>query len=226
LWLGAAGVAALIVAGIILATVTLARPHRTALHHAHSAGPTRAVRPTLTPTPTATPSPVLTIVTPRTAGGLALDPLDETPATRHVNNIWLRVINTVAALNGSAVSSHRWAVYQGGTDPVTGGPALVLFVGGEFSVSIPSPLLFVKEYADTYSDGSNTRDIPTGPAGGAEDCAKSYLSGGGVTTCIWATNTTFGVIIPYSSSNWTIGETASLLQAMRPDLEPGDPGGS
>jgi hypothetical protein len=226
LWLGGAAVAALIVAGIILATVMLARPHRTAPHAAPIVSRTQPVRPTLTPTPTPTPSPVPTIVTPRTAGGLALDPLDETASTKHINNLWLKVINTVAALNESAVSSHRWAVYQGGTDPVTGGPALVLFVGGEFSVSIPSPLLFVKEYGDTYSDGSNAREIPTGPAGGAEDCAKSYLSGGAITTCIWATNTTFGLIVPYSSPNWTIGETASLLQAMRPDLELGDPGGS
>jgi hypothetical protein len=168
------------------------------------------------------PSAAHSIVTPlpNSAGGLSLDPLAENPPLQKVSAAALQLINDIAGENNSAVNYHTWAVYQGSTDPVVGGPALIEFIGGTLSSRITQPLLFAMDVEDAGTGAPTPQEISPGPGGGAASCEPSQQNIS-YTSCIWVDNSTFGMIIPESASNWPVAAAASVLQTMRPALETG-----
>jgi hypothetical protein len=222
LWLSVTAATSLVIAGAVTAAVILTHSPPVSLHRPASLHkPVSVQRPTRIAGPVPSAAPSIITPLPATAGSFSLDPLDESSAVKKFDAVYLQLINLAAGEVGSAVRSHAWAVYQGGTDPVVGGPARVDFLGGTLSTRISNPMLFVTDVEESLSDsGPIPQEVNPESGGGAVSCLPAQQPNI-FPNCFWADGSTFGMIVPISSEKWPVALVASLLNAMRPDLETG-----
>jgi hypothetical protein len=122
----------------------------------------------------------------------------------------------------NATSPGVTAVYEapGTTDPDTGNPKEVIYVGLDSGLTSPSSFLsgFLHTVTDSMSSVQFSSTNP-GPNGGTAECVTGFSPDVGTETlCGWATETTVGVL-DASGRDYSPAQLAAIMRQMRPYLE-------
>lgn len=153
-----------------------------------------------------------TVEVASTAGGLPRDAGGESSVSSRVDAIKTQMRT---ATNGK-INNVVTAVYrESGTDSL-GSPKRILFVGG--TGPLGDPKKFVDGFRSSASSQGTVTEVDPGSGGGKGVCTQISKLGQTTAICAWATNDSFGEVVPLSAGK-TSSDLAILMRQMRPDLE-------
>lgn len=158
-----------------------------------------------------------TINAASTAGGWSRDVSTESRLSSQISTLRSSFNR---ATNGK-ITNVVTAFYKdpaGSSSSLLNTPTGVMFVGGTGDLGDPDE--FVKGFRrEAVRSGALVTEVDAGENGGKAVCGRISQSGTSTAICAWATDNSFGELIPFSTSGKTTTEVSSLMRRMRPDLE-------
>ncbi|MBO2445520.1 hypothetical protein J4573_00290 [Actinomadura barringtoniae] len=155
------------------------------------------------------------IGTPSTAAGLSRDTATEAGLSTTISSIRSQM-ETSARGKIDSFSSAFYKDPSGTSSGTT--PAGVMFIGGTGDLGGQSDD-FIKGFKEAASrTGTPATDTDPGSHGGHAACAQISRVGVTISECAWATDSTFGVVVP-TSPNSSVSSTADLMRKFRDDVE-------
>jgi serine/threonine protein kinase len=185
---------------------------------------TNSGSPKVTNSPAASTSPATAtpagsghrILAADSAGGWQRD-LGGEQTLRSTINQQRSTLNSTARGQLSGVTTAFYKDPNGGTSS-TGNPAGVIFIGGTGPLGDPDNFVSGFRRSATSNTSTTVTEVSAGSGGGKGVCAELRSAGQTISFCAWATEDSFGEIVPTVPGRSTT-EMAQLMRTMRPDLE-------